>query len=64
MEKIFIIAIAFVGLTPLVFGEVYIENDQQYIGDDDAFHIVGEIKNNSEVPINQINVNVTLFDKN
>ena len=64
MEKIFIIAIAFVGLTPLVFGEVLIENDQQYIGDDDALHIVGEIINNLEIPINQINVNVTLLDEN
>ena len=64
VEKIFIIAIAFVGLTPLVFGEVLIENDQQYIGDDDALHIVGEIINNLEIPINQINVNVTLLDEN
>jgi len=64
VEKIFIIAIAFVGLTPLVFGEVLIENDQQYIGDDDALHIVGEIINNLEIPLNQINVNVTLLDEN
>ena len=64
VEKIFIITIIFAGLTPIVYGEAFIQNDQQYIGDDDAFHIVGEIKNNLEAPLNQINVNVTLLDKN
>ncbi len=64
MEKIFIITIIFVGLTPLAFGEVFIQNDQQYIGDDDALHIIGEIINNLEVPLNQINVHVTLLDEN
>ena len=64
MEKIFIITIIFVGLVPLAFGEVFIQNDQQYIGDDDTLHIVGEIKNNLQVPLNQINIHVTLFDEN
>ncbi len=64
MEKNFIIIIIFVGLTPLAFGEAFIQNDQQYIGDDGALHIVGEIKNNLEAPLNQINIHVTLFDEN
>ena len=64
MEKFLIITIVFAGLTPLAFGEVFIQNDQQYIGDDDALHIVGEIKNNLDVPLNQINVHVTLLDEN
>ena len=64
MEKIFIITIVFVGLIPLAFGEAFIQNDQQYIGDDGAFHIVGEIKNNLDAPLNQINIHVTLFDEN
>ncbi len=63
MEKFFIIIIIFVGLMPLAFGEVFIQNDQQYIGDDNALHIVGEIINNLEVPLNQINVYVTLLDE-
>jgi len=63
MEKIFIIIIIFVGLMPLAFGEVFVQNDQQYIGDDDALHIVGEIINNLEFPLNQINVHVTLLDE-
>jgi len=64
VEKFFIIAIVFAGIAPLAFGEVSIQNDQQYIGDDGALHIVGEIKNNLEVPLNQINVHVTLLDEN
>ena len=51
-------------MTPLAFGEAFIQNDQQYIGDDGTFHIVGEIKNNLEAPLNQINVQVTLLDEN
>jgi len=64
VEKIFIITIVFVGLTPLAFGDVFIQNDQQYIGDDDSLHIVGEIINNLQVPLNQINVHVSLLDEN
>ncbi len=64
MEKIFIIVIIFAGITPLAFGEVFIQNDQQYIGDDGSLHIVGEIKNNLESPLNQINIYVTLLDEN
>ena len=63
MEKIFIIIIIFAGLIPLAFGEVFVQNDQQYIGDDDALHIVGEIINNLEFPLNQIYVHVTLLDE-
>ena len=64
MEKILIIGIIFVGIIPLAFGEVYIQNDQQYIGDDGSFHIVGEIINNLKVPLNQINVQIDLLDEN
>ncbi len=64
VEKIFIIIVIFAGITPLAFGEVLIQNDQKYIGDDGSLHIVGEIKNNLEYPLNQINVHVTLLDEN
>ena len=64
MEKFFIITIIFAGMTPLAFGDVFIQNDQQYVGDDDSLHIVGEIQNNLQVPLNQISVFVTLFDEN
>ena len=44
--------------------DVYIQNDQQYIGDDGSIHIVGEIVNNLEIPLNQIHVEIDLFDEN
>ena len=64
MEKFFVIMVIFAGLIPLAFGEVAIHNDQQYVGDDGARHIVGEIRNNLESPLNQVNIHVTLFDEN
>jgi len=64
VEKFFIITLVFIGIIPFAFGEVIIQNDQQYTGDDAALHIVGEIKNNLEAPLNQINVQVTLLDEN
>ena len=64
MEKIFIIGIIFASITPFAFADVYIQNDQRYIGDDRAVHIVGEIVNNLEIPLNQIYVKVDLFDEN
>jgi len=55
---------------PLIFGfssawaEVSIQNDQQYIGSDGSLHIVGEIHNQLDVPLNQIDVHVTLYSEN
>ena len=49
---------------PVVFGEVNIINDQSYVGDDGAFHVVGEIQNTLELPLNQVNVFVTLYNEN
>ena len=64
MDKIFIIGIIFASMTPFAFADVYIQNDQQYIGDDGAVHIVGEIVNNLGIPLNQIHVKIDLFDEN
>lgn len=64
MEQIFIIIFLFTGIITPVFGEVFIENDQQFIGDDKSLHVVGEITNNLKVPLSQINVIITLFDEN
>ena len=36
------------------FGEIIVENDQTYIGNDGMMHIVGEIKNDSKSPVNKI----------
>ena len=41
---------------PSAFAEVYVDNDSMYLGDDNTLHIVGEIINESDKPINQVNV--------
>ena len=58
------IGIIFASMTPSAFADEYIQNDQQYIGDDGAVHIVGEILNNLGIPLNQIHVKIDLFDEN
>ena len=44
------------------FGEIIVENDQTYIGNDGILHIVGEIKNDSKSPVNKIKIIATLMD--
>ncbi len=51
-------------MIPFVFGEVYIQNDQQYVGNDNSIHVVGEIVNNLDMPLNQIQVQIDLFNEN
>ena len=46
------------------FGEVIVQNDQTYIGDDGMLHIVGEIQNNSKSPLNKIKILAVLTDQN
>ena len=46
------------------FGEIIVQNDQTYIGDDGAIHIVGEIQNNSKSPLNKIKILAVLTDEN
>ncbi len=43
------------------WGEISIQNDQQFFGDDGSLHIVGEIKNNFNAPINQIKIHAELY---
>ena len=45
---------------PEACAQVSIQNDQKYIGDDAALHIVGEIYNGFTAPLNQIEVKVAL----
>ena len=49
---------------PDVWAQVYIENDQQYIGNDGVMHIVGEIINDSDKPLNQVSVSTILYSGN
>lgn len=62
--KLFIILFIIVGFTPIAFGEVLIQNDQSYVGDDGSLHIVGEIKNNLNAPLSQISIQAILYDIN
>jgi hypothetical protein len=48
---------------PTAWADISIQNDQTYVSDDDTLHIVGEIRNELELPINQINVFVTLYSE-
>ena len=52
--SLFLILLAFI--IPNAFAEVYVDNDHKYLGDDGTIHIVGEIINESDKPINQVNV--------
>jgi len=52
--SLFLILLAFT--VPVAFGDVYIDNDHKYLGDDGTLHIVGEIINESDKPINQVEI--------
>ena len=45
------------------FGEIIVQNDQTYIGNDGLLHIVGEIQNNSKSPLNKIKILAVLTDE-
>ena len=63
MKRYLPLLIPLVFLGQVAFGDVLIQNDQQYIGDDGAVHIVGEIQNNLDAPLNQVIVYVTLYNE-
>ena len=64
MRKYFFILFILTFTIPTVFAEVTIQNDQQYVGDDESLHVVGEIQNNLDSPLNQVLVSVILYDEN
>lgn len=64
MKKFLIFIIVISIVVPTASAEVTILNDKKYVGDDDSVHIVGEIQNNLDVPLRQIQVFVTLYDVN
>ena len=57
--SVFLIFLIFV--IPDVLAQTYIENDQYYVGDDGTIHIVGEVLNDSDKPLNQVNIFATLY---
>jgi len=56
LKKLSLFLILLVFAVPSAFAEVYVDNDQTYLEDDGTIHIVGEIINESDKPINQVNV--------
>lgn len=44
------------------WAEIYVQNDRTYVGDDGVPHIVGEVRNDLDVPLNQISVRALLYD--
>jgi len=56
LKKLSLFLILLVFAVPSAFAEVYVDNDQKYLGDDGTIHIVGEIINESDKPINQVNI--------
>ena len=65
MKKLFMIALLpFLMFVQPVFADVFIQNDQKYVGADGSLHIVGEIENNSNSPLNQVEITARLLDDN
>ena len=64
IKKIIIISLLSISIViPNAWAQVAVVNDQQYLDEDDIFHIVGEIENNSSVPLDQIVVSATLYSE-
>ena len=61
MKRLSLLIILLVFTVPNVLAQAYIENDYQYTGDDGMIHIVGEIINDSDKPLNQVNISATLY---
>jgi len=56
-----VLLILLVFAIPDVWAQIYIDNDHQYIGNDGVMHIVGEIINDSDKPLNQVSIFATLY---
>lgn len=64
MLKKYLLLFPLLFVIPEALAQVSIQNDQKYVGDDSALHIVGEVYNGLTVPLNQIEVKVTLYSSN
>ena len=61
MKRLIPFFILLVFAIPNAFADVYIDNEQQYVGNDGTLHVVGEIINESNKPINQVQVNAVFY---
>jgi hypothetical protein len=60
LKKFLLLIFPLIGFSS-AWGEISIQNDQQFFGDDGSLHIVGELKNNFNAPINQIKIDAALY---
>jgi len=56
-----VFAVLLIFVIPGVWAEVYIENDYQYVSNDNTIHIVGEIINDSNTPLNQVTISAIIY---
>ena len=61
MKKLSLFLILLVFSIPSTFAEVYVDNDHKYLGDDGTLHVVGEIINESDKPINQVKITAVFY---
>ena len=61
MKILSVFLILLVLAVPDVWAQVYVENDHHFIGDNGVIHIVGEVLNDSDKPLNQVNIFATLY---
>ena len=61
MKRLSLFLILLVFAIPSAFADVYIDNDHKYIGDDGTLHIVGEIVNETDKPINQVEITAIFY---
>ena len=61
MKKLSLFLILLTFTVPTAFADVYIDNEHKYFGDDGSLHIVGEIINKSDKPINQVEVTTVFY---
>ena len=60
MKKLLLLVFPLIGFSS-AWGEISIQNDQQFFGEDGTLHIVGEIQNGFNAPINQIEIQAMLY---
>lgn len=60
LKKLLFLIFPLIGFSS-AWGEISIQNDQQFFGDDGTLHIVGEIQNGFNAPVNQIEIQATLY---
>ena len=60
MNKFLPVLFGLIMCTP-AWAEIQIQNDQKYVGDDGTVHIVGEIRNGLDVPLDRVRVYASLF---